>query len=164
MLADRIADIQAALTEAEVDGWLFTVFQGNDPISLDLLGLSGRALVTRRCYYVIPSQGEPRKLVSGLEPAMLDHLPGGKSLYTTWQQHREQLELLVRDCRRLAAQYSPKNELPTCSGSTPAPPSCSPRSAPSWSPRPSSRSASRRSGARRSSNRTGAPTPTCTGS
>jgi len=115
MLADRIADIQTALTEAEVDGWLFAVFQGNDPISLDLLGLSERALVTRRCYYVIPSQGEPRKLVHGLEPAMLDHLPGSKSVYTTWQQHREQLELLVRDCRRLAAQYSPKNELPTCS-------------------------------------------------
>ena len=115
MLADRIADIQTALTEAEVDGWLFAVFQGNDPISLDLLGLAGRALVTRRCYYVVPSRGEPRKLVSGLEPAMLDHLPGSKSVYTTWQQHREQLELLVRDCRRLAAQYSPKNELPTCS-------------------------------------------------
>lgn len=115
MLADRIADIQTALTEAEVDGWLFAVFQGNDPISLDLLGLSGRALVTRRCYYVVPSRGEPRKLVSGLEPAMLDHLPGSKSVYTTWQQHREQLELLVRDCHRLAAQYSPKNELPTCS-------------------------------------------------
>jgi len=115
MLAERIPEIQAALAEAEVDGWLFAVFQGNDPISLDLLGLSGRALVTRRCYYLVPRQGEPRKLVSGLEPAMLDHLPGGKSAYTTWQQHREQLELLVRDCRRLAAQYSPKNELPTCS-------------------------------------------------
>ena len=115
MLAERIPEIQAALAEAEVDGWLFAVFQGNDPISLDLLGLAGRALVTRRCYYLVPRQGEPRKLVSGLEPAMLDHLPGAKSAYTTWQQHREQLELLVRDCRRLAAQYSPKNELPTCS-------------------------------------------------
>ncbi len=115
MLGAKIPEIQAALAEAELDGWLFTVFQGNDPISLDLLGLSGRALITRRCYYLVPRQGEPRKLVSTLEPAMLDHLPGAKGLYTTWQQHRQQLELLVRDCRRLAAQYSPKNELPTCS-------------------------------------------------
>lgn len=115
MLAERIPDIQAALAEAELDGWFFAVFQGNDPISLDLLGLSGKALITRRCYYVVPRQGTPRKLLSTLEPAMLDHLPGEKSLYTTWQQHRQQLELLVRDCRRLAAQYSPKNELPTCS-------------------------------------------------
>ncbi len=115
MLAERIADIQAALADAELDGWFFSVFQGNDPISLDLLGLSGKALVTRRCYYVVPRSGAPRKLVSNLEPAMLDHLPGEKILYMTWQQHRQQLELLTRDCKRLAAQYSPKNELPSCS-------------------------------------------------
>ena len=115
MLADRIAEIQRALTDAEIDGWLFAVFQGNDPISLDLLGLTGRHLVTRRCYYLVPSRGEPRRLVHDLEPAMLDHLPGTLSRYRTWQEHRSEMERLVRDCRRLAAQYSPKNELPSCS-------------------------------------------------
>ena len=62
MLARRIPEIQSALAEAELDAWLFAVFQGNDPISLDLLGLSGRGLVTRRCYYLIPRQaryGDP---------------------------------------------------------------------------------------------------------
>jgi Xaa-Pro dipeptidase len=112
-LARRIPEIQSALVEAELDGWLFAVFQGNDPISLDLLGLRG--LVTRRCYYLVPSQGEPRKLVSALESTMLDHLPGAKSIYMTWREHRSQMEQLVRDCRRLAAQYSPKNEIPSVS-------------------------------------------------
>lgn len=112
-LARRIPEIQAALVEAELDGWLFAAFQSNDPISLDLLGLAG--LVTRRHYYLVPSQGEPRKLVSALESTMLDHLPGSKSVYMTWREHRSQLELLVRDCRRLAAQYSPKNEIPNVS-------------------------------------------------
>ncbi len=115
MLADRIPAIQAALAEEELDGWFFAVFQSNDPISLGLLGLADRSLVTRRCYYLVPRQGEPRKLVSTLEPAMLDHLPGNKSLYTTWQEHRQRLESLVRDCGRLAAQYSPKNEIPSVS-------------------------------------------------
>jgi len=115
MLADRIPEIQAALVEAELDGWLFTVFQGNDPISLDLLGLASKGLVSRRCYYLIPSQGEPRRLVHDLEPAMLDHLPGTKDRYRTWQEHRQAMERLVRDCRRLGAQYSPKNELPSVS-------------------------------------------------
>lgn len=114
-LAARIPEIQAALVESELDGWLLSAFQGNDPISLDLLGLAGRSLVSRRCYYIVPSQGEPRKLVSTLEPAMLDHLPGTKSVYTSWREHRTQLEVLARDCRRLAAQYSPKNEIPTVS-------------------------------------------------
>ena len=65
MLADRIADIQAALAEGGFDGWLFAAFQQNDPVSLDLLGLSGEGkLVTRRCYYLIPRQGSPRKYES----------------------------------------------------------------------------------------------------
>ncbi len=115
MLANRIADIQAALAEADLDGWFFAAFQGNDPISLDLLGLADRPLVTRRCYYVVPRTGAPRKLVSTLEPAMLDHLPGSKALYTTWQQHREQIGRLVEGCGRLAAQYSPRNEIPNVS-------------------------------------------------
>ncbi|MGE0640255.1 MAG: M24 family metallopeptidase [Thermoanaerobaculia bacterium] len=114
-LSPRIPEIQAALVEGELDGWFFAVFQGNDPVSLDLLGLADRALVSRRCYYLVPSQGEPRKLVSSLESEMLDHLPGAKSVYTTWREHRTQLEMLARDCRRLAAQYSPRNEIPNVS-------------------------------------------------
>ncbi len=115
MLAQRIAAIQSALADAEVDGWLFAVFQGNDPISVDLLGLAEKGLVTRRCYYLIPARGEPRKLVHDLEPAMLDHLPGGRAGYRTWQEHRRELEQLLRDCRRVAAQYSPQNQLPNVS-------------------------------------------------
>ncbi len=115
MLAERIQEIQAALVEAELDGWFFSVFQGNDPISLELLGLAGKGLVTRRCYYLVPRQGEPRRLVHDLEPAMLDHLPGTRSRYLTWQENRQALEQLTRDCKRLAAQYSPNNGLPNVS-------------------------------------------------
>jgi Xaa-Pro aminopeptidase len=116
MLAERIPEIQSALAEAGLDGWFFACFQQNDPIGLDLLGLSGEGkLVTRRCYYLVPAQGEPRKLVHALEPAMLDHLPGGKSVYLTWQKHREEIAKLVSGFGRLAAQYSPGNELPTVS-------------------------------------------------
>ena len=116
MLADRIPEIQSALAEAGADGWFFAIFQNNDPIGLDLLGLSGgNKLVTRRCYYLIPREGEPRKLVHGLEPAMLDHLPGAKSVYLTWEKHREEFANLVQGFPRLAAQYSPNNELPSVS-------------------------------------------------
>ena len=116
MLAERIPEIQSALAEAGLDGWFFACFQQNDPIGLDLLGLSGGGkLVTRRCYYLIPREGEPKRLVHALEPAMLDHLPGSKSVYLTWQKHREEIARLVSGHRRLAAQYSPDNELPTVS-------------------------------------------------
>ncbi len=111
MLADRIPAIQQALVEAELDGWLFVCFQLSDPISLDFLGLGDR-MVTRRCYYLVPTSGQPRKLNHALEPAMLDHLPGEKTLYLRWQEHREELGRLLSGVRRLAVQYSPKNEIP----------------------------------------------------
>lgn len=115
MLAARIPEIQAALDEAGLDGWLFAAFQHNDPISLDLLGLGGDKLVTRRCYYLVPRRGEPRKLVHALEPAMLDGLPGGRASYLRWQEHRAALGELVAGCKKLAAQYSPLNALPSIS-------------------------------------------------
>jgi len=46
---------------------------------------------------------------------MLDHLPGVKASYLTWREHREAFARLVSGCRRLAAQYSPDDELPTVS-------------------------------------------------
>src|SRR5262245_46038058 len=116
MLSERIPAIQSALAESGLDGWLFACFQHNDPIGLELLGLNeeGR-LITRRCYYLIPRQGAPRKLVHDLEPAMLDHLPGESSRYLAWSEHRAGLTNLVSGCKHLAAQYSPNNELPTVS-------------------------------------------------
>ncbi len=116
MFTERIAAIQDSLAEAGLEGWFFACFQQNDPIGLDLLGLSGEGkLVSRRCYYVIPRQGEPRKLVHALEDTMLDHLPGSKSVYLTWRENRQGLSDLVSGFGRLAAQYSPRNELPSVS-------------------------------------------------
>lgn len=116
MLAQQIPAIQSALAEAGIDGWFFACFQQNDPIGLSLLGLTGEGkLVTRRCYYLIPREGEPKKLVHAIESGMLDHLPGQKTVYNTWQGHRQEVASLVSGYRRLAAQYSPNNEIPTIS-------------------------------------------------
>lgn len=118
MLAERIPDIQDALADADLDGWIFCIFQANDPIGLELLGLGGDHLVSRRCYYLVPRDGEPRKLVHRLEPAMLDHLPGEKADYLTWQEHRDALAWFADpdgDGPVLAAQYSPEAAIPTVS-------------------------------------------------
>jgi Xaa-Pro aminopeptidase len=114
MLADHIPAVQTALADADLDGWLFACFQHRDPISVELLGLSGR-VISRRCYYLVPRQGEPKKLVHALEPAMLDGLPGSPSVYLTWKAYAEGVTALVAGCRRLAAQYSPNNSLPAVS-------------------------------------------------
>ena len=114
MLENRVPEIQQALADMGADGWLFTVFQNNDPVSSDLLGLTGH-FVTRRCYYLVPREGSPRRLNHRLEPAMLAHLPGEQAHYLTWAEHREELTRLVAGCKRLVAQYSPNNQLPSVS-------------------------------------------------
>ena len=60
MLVEKIPAIQQALVEQRLDGWFFSCFQKNDPVSLELLGLTDK-MVSRRCYFFIPRLGNPRK-------------------------------------------------------------------------------------------------------
>ena len=41
---------------------------------------------SRRFFYFVPAQGEPRKLVHRIETAALDDLPGEKIVYLRWQE------------------------------------------------------------------------------
>ena len=76
-----IQAIQAVLTEHGLDGWLFYDFHNRDPIASTILGLDPQAMATRRWYYFIPVEGEPRKLVHSIERGKLDSLPGEKQIY-----------------------------------------------------------------------------------
>src|SRR6185437_16973386 len=78
--------IQAALREQGMDAWLFYDHHYRDPIGYRILGLPEDALVTRRWYYLIPVEGEPRKLVHRIESGRLDSLPGTKGEYSSWQE------------------------------------------------------------------------------
>jgi Xaa-Pro aminopeptidase len=103
--------IQAALREAGFDGWLFYDHHHRDPIGQRILGLDEKAHVTRRWYYFVPAEGEPRKLVHRIEQARLDALPGTKSLYSSWQELAAGLEKMLAGARTLAMQYSPNNAI-----------------------------------------------------
>ncbi|MGD0547307.1 MAG: M24 family metallopeptidase, partial [Terracidiphilus sp.] len=82
-----------------------------DPIGQRILGLDEKAHVTRRWYYFVPAEGEPRKLVHRIEQARLDALPGTKSLYSSWQELAAGLEKMLAGARTLAMQYSPNNAI-----------------------------------------------------
>ena len=103
--------IQSALREAGHDGWLFYDHHHRDPIGERILGLDPKAHITRRWYYYVPAQGEPRKLVHRIEQGRLDALPGSKGLYSSWQELATGLESMLGDARRLAMQYSPNNAI-----------------------------------------------------
>ena len=112
MDVDRLREIQHALQEETLDGWLFYDFRGSDPLAYRILGLDETELSTRRWYYFIPTEGAPVGLVSTIEPYRLDSLPGPKLPFFTWQQHAERLTELLHNRRRVAMQYSPGNAIP----------------------------------------------------
>jgi Xaa-Pro dipeptidase len=108
MLIDAI---QAALRDQAIDAWLFYDHHHRDPIAYRILGLPEHAHVTRRWYYVIPAEGEPRKLVHRIEAGRLDTLPGSKGVYSSWQELETGLAAMLRPYTKLAMQYSPRNAI-----------------------------------------------------
>jgi len=116
--ADLVSRIQKALSEADLDGWLFYSFRESDPIAANILGTGGEGhIATRRWFYLIPKSGEPTKINHSIERGVLDHLPGKKLIYLPWQQLngylRDSLKALTSGrAPRVAMQYSKDNAIP----------------------------------------------------
>ena len=111
----RVQEIQAALREADLDGWLFYDHHLRDPLAYRVLGFTPPRTPSRRWYYLVPAQGEPRKLVHSIENGMIDALPGMKLTYAGWQTLTDGLRELLGDCRKVAMQYSPQCAILTIS-------------------------------------------------
>jgi Xaa-Pro dipeptidase len=111
MASMNLESIQAAIREAEVDGWLFYDHHHRDPVGERILGLDPKAHITRRWYYFVPGEGDPRKLVHRIEEGRLDSLPGSKGQYSSWQELAAGLESMLGGFRRIAMQYSPNNAI-----------------------------------------------------
>ena len=108
MQLDRI---QAALREANIDGWLFYDHHHRDPIAYRILGLDPQSFVSRRWYYLVPAYGEPRKLVHRIEAGKLEDLPGAKREYSGWQELEAGLAAMLGGANTVAMQYSPRNAI-----------------------------------------------------
>lgn len=108
----NVAEIQEQLRAENLDGWLFFDHHLRDPLAYRVLGFQPVRHVTRRWYYLIPAQGEPRGLVHRVEPLMLDGLPGEKTAYSGWSEQVSALRELLAGCRRVAMQYSPLCAIP----------------------------------------------------
>ncbi len=106
-----LAAIQYSLRDAKLDGWLFYDHHHRDPLAYRILGLDPEAHVTRRWFYFIPAQGEPRKLLHRIETFRLDALPGSKTEYSSWQELEAELATLLTGATTIAMQYSPRNAI-----------------------------------------------------
>jgi len=108
----QIGDIQKALREEKLDGWLFFDHHQRDPLAYRILNLNLNLKATRRWYYLIPVEGEPRGLVHRIESGNLNDVPGKKQIYSSWNTQIDGLRSLLAGCRRVAMQYSPDCAIP----------------------------------------------------
>src|SRR2546423_9456175 len=92
---ERVAEIQAALREAKLDGWLFYDFRHSDPLAYRILKLDEKMLASRRWFYYIPASGDPVKIVQSIEQFKLDSLPGRKVVFRGWQELHARLKEVV---------------------------------------------------------------------
>jgi Xaa-Pro aminopeptidase len=106
-----ISGIQSDLRAAKLDGWLFYDFRGRDPIAQHILNLPN-GMRTRRWYYFVPAKGTPKKLVHKIEAESLAALPGDTLYYAKQEELHKNLKKVLGRAKRVAMQYSPKNEIP----------------------------------------------------
>src|ERR1041384_2188793 len=116
--AERVGDIQSALKEAGLDGWLFYDFRQSDPLAYRILKLDPKQFSTRRWFYFVPAEGEPTRINHAIEQGKLDRLPGRKLIYSGWTVLHEHLRDVLSTAKanggapKIAMQYSPENSIP----------------------------------------------------
>jgi Xaa-Pro dipeptidase len=107
----NIGQIQQAIRDLHLDGWLFYDVWTRDPLAYRVLNLDPSQVTSRRWFYLIPRDGPPIKLVHRIEHQRLASLPGETKTYARWQELHERLKQVLPNHGRVAMQYSPKNDL-----------------------------------------------------
>jgi Xaa-Pro aminopeptidase len=107
-----IEQIQSALRDEHLDGWLFFDHHQRDPLAYRILKLNPKQVATRRWYYFIPAHGDPRGLVHAIESGVLAGLPGEVRKYSSWSGQLDGLHRLLAGSRKIAMQYSPNCSIP----------------------------------------------------
>jgi Xaa-Pro dipeptidase len=108
----NLAAVQAALRDQHLDGWLLYDFRGLNVLAKRVLGFAADVFLSRRWFYWVPAQGEPRKLVHRIEPHALDFVPGRAQTYLRWQELEAGVGDLVKGVRKAAMEYVPRNANP----------------------------------------------------
>jgi Xaa-Pro dipeptidase len=110
-LLDRLPQIQSALEDAGLDGWLLFDFHGLNPIARGMLSLEG--MTTRRVFVFVPRVGVPVAVTHAIEQAPWQRWPAGwkKLTYSGWLSLESQLSELVNG-KKVAMEYSPGDAVP----------------------------------------------------
>jgi Xaa-Pro dipeptidase len=108
---DRLHEIQSALADAGLDGWLLYEFKGCNPIASGLLGFEG--LSSRRAFAWLPTHGTPVALMHTIELDSWSKWPQtwDRIIYNSWPSLEAAVRTVV-DGKRIAMEYSPGDAVP----------------------------------------------------
>jgi Xaa-Pro aminopeptidase len=108
---ERLPDIQQALREADLDGWLLFEFRGINPIALQVLGIG--VLLSRRIFVMIPREGVPVAITHHIEQTVWRDWPAawGRERYSAWPALEGLLQKVVGG-KRVAMETSAGNAVP----------------------------------------------------
>ena len=107
---EGIRQVQEALRQQDLDGWLLYEFRGANPIAKSILGVGK---TTRRAFFLIPAEGEPQALIHAIEGSSWRHWPWGRSTYSGWRQMEDALGEMLSGRGRVAMEVSPGAAVPT---------------------------------------------------
>jgi Xaa-Pro aminopeptidase len=108
----RLTEIQAALREERLDGWLLYDFKAINPIARSVAGIPAERFLSRRWACYIPASGEPRWLFHGIEAGAMRQTAPDASTYVSWGQWTEGLRALTAGAQRIAMEVSPGCAIP----------------------------------------------------
>src|SRR5690349_6556585 len=100
----QLSEVQSAIQQQGLDGWLLYDFRGLNVLARRVLGMPNEAMLSRRWFYFIPAKGEPRKLVHRIESHALDAWPGNATPYLRWQELEAGVQTLVAGAKRVAME------------------------------------------------------------
>lgn len=108
---NSLSQVQTALKEAGLDGWLVYDFRGLNPVAAGVLGIKG--MVTRRIFAWIPAEGIPQAITHAIEPGPWAAWPAAwpKHVYSAWRELEALLPTMVNG-KRIAMEYSPDDAVP----------------------------------------------------
>jgi Xaa-Pro dipeptidase len=108
---ETLPAVQAALAEADVDGWLLYDFRGINPISQALFRAEG--LASRRMFAWVPRSGTPVAITHAIEPGSWANWPAAwdRRVYSSWKSLESEIAGLVRG-KTAAMEYSPGDAVP----------------------------------------------------
>ena len=107
---ESLVQMQKAMAESSVDGWLIFDFHGLNPVA-SVLGLEGMG--TRRIFAFIPKTGSPVAITHAIEQGPWKTWPSEwtKLVYSGWRELEKNLKDVVNG-KTVAMEYSPGDAVP----------------------------------------------------